>query len=95
MDIKVEHLPEKHMFYAIVDGKESMMQYRILNATTWDYAHTFVPGALRGRGIASAIIKFALDYAREHHIKVKPNCPKVQSYLEQHHEYDDMLVEVD
>ena len=94
MEIDVKHLPERHMFYANVEGKESMMQYRILDEKTWDYAHTFVPGALRGKGIASTIIKFALDYAREHGLKVRPSCPKVQSYLETHHEYDDILVEL-
>jgi uncharacterized protein len=53
---------------------------------------TSVPEALRGTGIASMLAKIALDYAREHHLKVDVVCPFVAGYLETHPEYSDLIL---
>ncbi len=49
--------------------------------------HTEVPARFRGRGWASDLARFALDYARERQLRVDPQCPFVQRYLRQHPEY--------
>jgi predicted GNAT family acetyltransferase len=54
--------------------------------------HSEVPDALRGTGIASTLAKTALDYAREHHMKVDVVCPFVASYLYTHPEYSDLVL---
>lgn len=46
--------------------------------------HTEVPSALEGRGIASKIVRFALDDARARGLEVIPICPYVVSYLRRH-----------
>jgi predicted GNAT family acetyltransferase len=92
MDIQVAIAEANHVFFANIDGKEAFLQYQVIDPQTWDYVHTFVPKALRGQGIAAQIIKYALDYARQHHIKVKPSCPSVLKFLETHKEYNDILV---
>lgn len=51
------------------------------------YLHTEVPPELGGRGIASYLIKYILDYAQEQHLKVKPVCPFVKAYIDKHPEY--------
>lgn len=51
------------------------------------YLHTEVPPALSGRGIASYLIKYILDYAQDNHLKVKPVCPFVKAYIDKHPEY--------
>jgi uncharacterized protein len=51
---------------------------------------TEVPEALRGSGIASLLAKTALEYAREHHLKVDVTCPFVAGYLKTHPEYEDL-----
>jgi uncharacterized protein len=53
---------------------------------------TDVPESLRGTGIASLLAKTALEYAREHHLKVDVTCPFVAGYLKTHPEYDDLLL---
>lgn len=51
------------------------------------YLHTEVPPELGGRGIASFLIKYILEYAAEHGLKVKPICPLVKAYIDKHPEY--------
>lgn len=53
--------------------------------------HTEVPAALGGRGIAGALAKAGLEYARANGLRVIPSCPFVKSYLERHPEYQDLV----
>lgn len=55
------------------------------------FTHTEVPGNLEGEGIASRIVKFALDDAREHGWAVVPLCPFVASYIRRHPDYRDLV----
>ena len=50
--------------------------------------HTDVPAKLGNKGIASALAKHALEWAKEHHKKVMVYCPFVASYLKRHPEYN-------
>lgn len=52
--------------------------------------HTVTEPEYEGRGIASAIIKVALDDARSRGLKVVPVCPFVSAYLDRHPEYADI-----
>jgi uncharacterized protein len=54
--------------------------------------HTEVPEALRGKGMASALAESALQWAREHQVKVDVICPYVAGYLKKHPEYSDLLL---
>jgi predicted GNAT family acetyltransferase len=56
-----------------------------------DLIHTEVPEELGGRGIAGKLASFALDYAREHGLRVKPTCPYVAAYIQRHPEYADLV----
>jgi len=53
--------------------------------------HTDVPDALGNRGIASALAKFALEWAKEQHKKIMVYCPFVASYLKRHPEYNELV----
>jgi predicted GNAT family acetyltransferase len=55
--------------------------------------HTVVPDAFAGRGVASALAKTALGYAREHALKVKPTCEFMAGYIAKHPEYHDLVHE--
>ena len=54
--------------------------------------HTEIPDALRGSGIASTLAQTALDWARNHHLKVDVVCPFVAAFLENHPEYSDLVL---
>ena len=55
-----------------------------------DLVHTEVPEELAGKGLASVLAKFALDYARANNLSVIATCPFVRTYMSRHHEYDDL-----
>ncbi|MGX1107767.1 MULTISPECIES: GNAT family N-acetyltransferase [Bradyrhizobium] len=52
--------------------------------------HTETPRALRGRGIASELVKGALDLIRADGRKVIAGCGFVVDYLDKHPEYADL-----
>ena len=56
-----------------------------------DFASTYTPEELRGRGIASAVVRGALEYAREHHCRVVPTCWFVKGYIQRHPEYTGLV----
>lgn len=55
--------------------------------------HTEVPVELEGKGIASRIVRTALDYARAQKIKVMPLCPYTAGFIHRHPEYQDLVLE--
>ena len=56
-----------------------------------DYRHTFVPPALRNRGIASELAHFALRYARDNGLEVIPSCPFIASFIRRNPQYGDLV----
>lgn len=55
------------------------------------FTHTGVPPAYEGQGIASALVKEGLAYARKEGYKVVPLCSFVAAYIKRHPEYADLL----
>jgi predicted GNAT family acetyltransferase len=53
--------------------------------------HAEVPVALRGGGVAARLTAGALDLARSQGIKVIPRCPYVETFIERHPQYQDLL----
>lgn len=53
--------------------------------------HTETPRALRGRGIASELVKGALERIRGDGRKVIAGCGFVADYIERHPEYADLV----
>jgi uncharacterized protein len=53
--------------------------------------HTFVPDPLEGKGVASSLARYALEWAREKGKRVIVYCPFVAAYLKRHPEYSDIV----
>jgi predicted GNAT family acetyltransferase len=93
MSQHIEHHKDKHQFTTQVDGKVATLNYFVSSdGKTLEYYSTFVPPELRGRHIGQDIVKFALDFAKEHDYKVDPTCPFVSQYIERHPKYKEILV---
>ena len=87
---QVRDNPSERRFELEVDGEMAVASYEVDgNAIT--FTHTFVPEALRGRGIATRIISAALDAVRAKGMKVVPQCPTVVAYMKSHAETQDLL----
>jgi hypothetical protein len=86
--LTLRHEPERRRFVAeTAQGNGGVLDYVVVDAGTLDYRHTYVPVALRGRGIANKLVAFALDHARAEGLSVIPTCPFVASIMERHSEY--------
>jgi uncharacterized protein len=53
--------------------------------------HTFVPQQLEGKGVASTLAHYALEWAKEHQKGVIVYCPFVAAYLKRHAEYNSII----
>ena len=73
------------------DGHVASLQYTVAGHVL-ALLHTEIPDALRGGGIASALAQTALDWARDHHLKVDVVCPFVAAFLETHPEYSELVL---
>jgi predicted GNAT family acetyltransferase len=73
-----------------VGGELAFANYR-LTPSAVIITHTETPRALRGRGIASELIKGALDLIRSDGKKVIAGCGFVVDYLDKHPEDADLV----
>lgn len=73
------------------DGQVAYLEYT-LTKQVLALQHTEIPPALRGMGLASSLAQTAMEWAREHDMKVDVVCPSVAGYLERHPEYSDLLL---
>jgi predicted GNAT family acetyltransferase len=87
----VEHHPALGKFTALVEGEEAYLLYHPVGEKVLDFASTYTPEDLRGRGIASALVRVALDYAREQQCRVVPSCWFVKGYIQRHPEYLELV----
>ena len=57
--------------------------------------HTKVPLAFQGKGAGTALVRYALEYARAEGLRVVALCPYSKAWLGRHPEYDDMVLPLD
>ena len=81
-----------HRFEMIVDRHAAVATYTI-DGNVITFIHTVVPEALRGQGIASELVKFALASVRERGLKVVPQCEMFFAYMRKHPETHDLLAD--
>jgi len=75
--------PEKRQFEMQLGQETGLLAYRQRPGQI-ELMHTEVPRSQRGQGIAEALVRFALDFARENKLEVIPTCRFVQAYLKRH-----------
>ncbi len=72
-------------FFVIVDGIKAFLKYSVKDGL-FDILTTQVPEKIGGRGIASALMKAALEYFNKQNLKPKKvlSCSYAQTYIERH-----------
>ena len=73
-----------------VEGATAFANYRVTPQAIV-ITHTETPRSLRGRGVASELIKGSLDLIRADGRKVIAGCGFVVDYLYKHPEYSDLM----
>ena len=78
-----------HRFEIATDSGVALLNYKLAPGVM-TVLHTEVPAPLEGRGLASSLVRAALDHARANGLHVVPTCPFVRKYMERHPEYHDL-----
>lgn len=83
--IAVAHNPQKRR-YELRDGEHvpGFTQYRLPDDQRVDFIHTEVDAAYGGRGLASDLVRFALDDVRASGKRIVPHCPYVAAWIKRH-----------
>ena len=86
----VKHDTERNRFSVTVENHLCLLDYKLAESVM-TITHTLVPPELGGRGIAAELTKVALQYARDNHWRVVPQCSYAAVYIKRHAEYADLL----
>lgn len=84
--MEIKHNEEQKRFYLLEEGQEAHVAYEVCDGCL-DVRHTIVPKPLEGRGIASALVKAAYDYACCMGLKCVATCSYAVVWLQRHPEY--------
>jgi uncharacterized protein len=91
MDIR--HNEKQSQYETTVDGHTGYAAYDLEDPDRIVFTHTIVPPEFEGRGLASAIVKYALEDVRAKNLKVVPQCAYVAAFIQRHPEYQDLLAQ--
>lgn len=79
-DVNIQHNEKSQKFYvSLADNKEAVLQYRLSKGTgetppTIDFTRTYVPPDFRGQGIAEALVRRGVKWAREQNYRMTASC---------------------
>src|SRR4051794_35482579 len=91
MDSSVRDNAALHRFELDADDELALAYYRLAPGVMTS-THPEAPPHLQGRGIASELIRGALQAARMRGLKVVPRCSFVSVYLAKHPEFSDLIL---
>lgn len=87
----VQHDAAARRYSITLEDAEAVLDYELAGDVI-TFTHTFVPPAMRGRGLAEALVHRGLREARTAHRRVVPQCSYVARFIARHPEYQDLLV---
>jgi predicted GNAT family acetyltransferase len=85
------HDEQSHIFTAEVNGHQATLSYAPVNERTVDFQSTYVPHALRKKNVGTALVRHALDHARERGGRVIPSCWFVRQVADRYPDYKDLI----
>ena len=91
-DVQVTLNEDKKRYEARVDGELAGSAYFDAADDLIVFTHTEVDDAFEGKGVGSALARFALDDVRAGgRRKVVPRCPFIKGWIDRHPDYQDLL----
>ena len=93
MDVEVTNNPEEHRYEVRADG--DLAGYTVYRERPGliVFVHTEIDQRFEGQGLASQLIRAALEDAKGRELQVLPFCPFVNGYIERHREYVELVPE--
>jgi predicted GNAT family acetyltransferase len=82
---------DRFRYEIVVDGVVAgFIQYNMRGGRLI-LVHTEIDEQFEGRGLASQLVRGALDDARRRNLRIVPICPFVESFIERHPDDDDLV----
>ena len=93
MDVEVTNNPEEHRYEVRADG--DLAGYTVYRERPGliVFVHTEIDQRFEGQGLASQLIRAALEDAKGRELQVLPFCPFVNGYIDRHREYVELVPE--
>jgi predicted GNAT family acetyltransferase len=92
MEVKHREIGSKGLFYIEIDNEKlAEMSYSKAGDKLIIIDHTEVSEKLKGKSAGKQLLQTAVDYARQHQIKILPLCPFAKSVFDKTPEYQDVL----
>ena len=89
--LTVVDVPARHRYELRLDGKPAgFVTYRN-EPGVLVLLHTEIDDAYEGHGLGSVLAEHVLDAARSAGLRVRPDCPFIRSYVEEHPEFADLV----
>ena len=92
MEIRHEEEKKKGAFY-IDDGTGRVAELLYFHSapSRMTIYHTEAHPKLQGKGVARELVEAAVKYAREHELKIVPQCPYAKHVIDKTPEFRDVL----
>ena len=91
MDIR--HNEVENKFFVRVEGRECALVYKKLSDRLWNFESTSTPEKLTEseKGALEEMIRYAIEFVKDHGIKILVSCYDVQEYLIKHRKLKDLV----
>ncbi|MCQ9615679.1 N-acetyltransferase [Paenalcaligenes niemegkensis] len=90
MSRTVHHNVDQQRFEILEDNVTCVLDYRLSN-NVLTVTHTGVPQVVGGRGVAADLTAAALEYVKNHNLKVIPQCSYTAAYINRHPEHKNLV----
>lgn len=74
------HQADKQRFVILIDDQQALLEY-LIEGDHIDFNRTYVPDALRGRGLAERLVRHGLKWAKAQQLTISASCWYVQKFL--------------
>jgi len=85
MEVKVDHLEDENRFEVKDQGETAVLEYKATPRKVY-LIHTGVPEKLKGKGIASALARTAIEFVKQSDREAVIICPYIKLYIKRHPE---------
>ncbi|MBX9852310.1 MAG: N-acetyltransferase [Cytophagaceae bacterium] len=86
----ISHNESEQKFFVKVDGEECALNYKELSEKLWNFESASVPNETQ-KGILETMIAYAIDFVKNHNIKILVTCSDVQDFLVRHKDLKDLV----
>lgn len=91
LTVTVSDVPERHRFEVRVDGRPAGFAAYRRAPGRLVVTHTEVADRYEGQGVASTLVREALDEVRRRGWSVEPRCPFFRAWIDRHPDYADLV----